>query len=92
MIPSTAAEFAEYFTKSTLGLRNREDMESYQLDFVGKPERALEYKESARAEHAKHASVQSPFIVPIAMQVRAVMRRRVLIMYGNKAAFILTLV
>lgn len=54
-IPKTASEFAERFKNSPLGAANKADMESYRLEFVGKPKRASEYIESARAEHAKGA-------------------------------------
>jgi ATP-binding cassette subfamily G (WHITE) protein 2 (SNQ2) len=52
-MPRTAAEFADYFKKSKLGEANRADMESYELEFVNKPNLALEYMESAQAEHAR---------------------------------------
>ena len=52
-IPRTAAEFANYFTESELGRANRADMNSYYSEFVGKPNRASAFMESAQAEHAK---------------------------------------
>ena len=55
-VPRTATEFAEYFKKSSLAAKNRADMESYEAMYVGNEKRALDYKESARAELAKYAS------------------------------------
>jgi ATP-binding cassette subfamily G (WHITE) protein 2 (SNQ2) len=52
-MPRTAAEFADHFKKSRLGHANRAEMESYQSEFVGKPELALAFMESAREEHAR---------------------------------------
>lgn len=51
--PRTADEFAVYFENSELGVLNKEDIQSYEEKYVGKPQRALEYVESARAEHAR---------------------------------------
>ncbi|KAF8638207.1 hypothetical protein AX16_010553 [Volvariella volvacea WC 439] len=81
--PRTAEEFEDYFKRSGAGKINREDIESYEADFVGKPERAAAYIESVRAEHAKGTNHGSPYITSIAMQTRAVMLRRVQIMWGN---------
>lgn len=50
-MPRTAAEFADYFKKSTFGQINRADIESYESEFVNKPSRALEYMKSAQEEH-----------------------------------------
>ncbi|KAF8624553.1 hypothetical protein AX15_005817 [Amanita polypyramis BW_CC] len=85
-VPRTAVEFAEYFKKSALGAANREDMISYEMEFVGNPKRALEYKESARAEFAKHATKGSPYLLTIPQQAKAVMLRRVQIIRGNMLA------
>ncbi|RDB26892.1 Brefeldin A resistance protein [Hypsizygus marmoreus] len=85
-IPRTAEEFAEYFKKSPLGAANREDMESYLSQFVGKPKRASAFIDSARAERAKHTHKTSPYTISIPMQARAVMLRRVQILRGNTLA------
>ncbi|KAG5650927.1 hypothetical protein H0H81_010502 [Sphagnurus paluster] len=85
-LPRTADEFAEYFKKSSLGATNREDIELYKNQFVGKAENASAYIASAQAEHAKHVREASPYLISIPMQVRAVMLRRVQIIKGNPLA------
>lgn len=51
--PQTATEFADYFKNSKLAELNRREIEEYKSEFVGKPDRALAFKQSARAEIAK---------------------------------------
>ncbi|KAG5650930.1 hypothetical protein H0H81_010505 [Sphagnurus paluster] len=85
-LPRTADEFAEYFKKSSLGATNREDIQLYKNQFVGKAENASAYIASAQAEHAKHVREASPYLISIPMQVRAVMLRRVQIIKGNPLA------
>ncbi|KXN81251.1 Brefeldin A resistance protein [Leucoagaricus sp. SymC.cos] len=53
-IPRTAAEFAEHYKKSKIREQNLQDMEEYRRDFVGKRELKEQYRESSRAEHARH--------------------------------------
>lgn len=90
-VPRTAAEFVEYFQKSDLSRTNREDMDDYRTEFVGKPERVSYYQASAKAERAKHTRSKSPFIVSVPMQARALMRRRVQIIRGGIAAQVIQL-
>ncbi|KAI0649902.1 pleiotropic drug resistance ABC transporter [Trametes meyenii] len=90
-VPRTATEFAEYFRRSEFAALNREDMESYRNDFVGKPERVTAYRQSAKAEYAKHAHKRGPFVASIPMQARALMRRRVQILRGGIAAQVIQL-
>lgn len=51
--PRTADDFAKYFLESALGKVNRDDMLSYEEEFVGQPQRVMMYTESARAEYAR---------------------------------------
>jgi ATP-binding cassette subfamily G (WHITE) protein 2 (SNQ2) len=53
-MPRTSIEFSEYFKKSGFGHSNQSDIESYPAEFVGVPERASAYMESAQAERAKN--------------------------------------
>jgi hypothetical protein len=53
-MPRTAAEFADYFSKSPIGQLNREDMVRYEESYVNVPERARYYRDSVLAEHAKY--------------------------------------
>jgi len=82
-VPLTPAEFASSFLASGVAIENRMDMESYRNEFVGKPERALAYQQSASAERATTARKGSSFTVSIPMQTRAVMLRRLQILRGN---------
>jgi ATP-binding cassette, subfamily G (WHITE), member 2, SNQ2 len=91
-IPRTAEEFAAYFLASDMGKLNRQDMESYELEHVGKPERVEQFKQSYRAEHARHTNKKSPYTISLPMQARAVMVRRLQIIKGNKATQIVNLV
>ena len=84
-VPRTAAEFAQRFLESRAGQDNRDDMDAYQAEFVGKPDRAIAYKQSARAEHAKTQTKKSPYTISIFMQARAVMLRRLQILRGSMA-------
>ncbi|TFK72093.1 pleiotropic drug resistance ABC transporter [Pluteus cervinus] len=83
-IPRNAAEFAEHFQKSRFSQVNKRDIQSYEDTFVGKPDRAAAYMNSAQSEHSRGARKESPYITSIAMQTRAVMLRRVQLMWGNK--------
>ena len=53
-IPQTAVEFEEYFKNSEIMKMNLEDIRSYKAMNVDKPDRTVAYKESAKAEHARH--------------------------------------
>jgi ATP-binding cassette subfamily G (WHITE) protein 2 (SNQ2) len=82
-VPLTPAEFASAFLASGAAIENRMDMDSYRNEFVGKPERALAYRQSVTAEHATTARKGSSYTISIPMQTRAVMLRRVQILRGN---------
>ena len=84
-VPQTPEEFASAFLASSAGLENRADMDSYRKEFVGKPERAIAYRESATAEHATTSRKGSAYMISIPMQTRAVMLRRLQILRGNMA-------
>ena len=58
-------------------------MDDYSKEFVGHPERALAYKQSATEEHATTQRRGSPYTISIPMQARAVMLRRLQILRGN---------
>ena len=85
-IPGTADEFAEHYRKSNIWQINREDMDAYLSEFVGKPQRAMAYREAAQAEHATTSRKKSPYITSIPMQTKAVMVRRLQVLKGNAAA------
>jgi len=91
-VPRTADEFAECYLRSYVGLVNQGDMDAYLNDFVGKPQNALAYRESAWAEHATTASKKSSYVASIPMQTRAVMVRRWQILKGSLAAQITNIV
>ncbi|KAH8987621.1 ABC-2 type transporter-domain-containing protein [Lactarius akahatsu] len=84
-VPQTAAEFASAFSESEASVANHMDMDAYFKEFVGHPERALAYKQSATAEHATTQRKESPYMISVPMQVRAVMLRRLQILRGHIA-------
>jgi ATP-binding cassette subfamily G (WHITE) protein 2 (SNQ2) len=71
------------FLASEVSVANRLDIDAYFKEFVGNPERALAYKESATAEHATTQRKGSAYTISIPMQARAVMLRRLQILRGN---------
>ena len=85
-VPVTADAFAEHYRKSNIWQINQDDMEAYRIDFVGKPQRALAYRESAWAEHATTSNKNGAYIISIPMQTRAVMVRRLQILKGSVGA------
>ena len=90
-VPRTADEFVEHYRKSNIWQINEEDMDAYLSEFVGKPQRASAYRDSAWAEHATTSSKKSPYVISIPMQTRAVMVRRLQILKGNMGAQIATI-
>lgn len=83
--PRTADDFARIFLESDIATINKQDMDSYRRDFVGKAELAKAYLRQVEQEHAKTARKGSPYIVSIPMQTRAVIIRRFQILRGNIA-------
>lgn len=69
-VPRTADEFATRFAASTLASMNNDDIEAYRHTYVDKADRAVAYRDSAEAEHAKTASKRSPYVTSIFMQTR----------------------
>ena len=82
-VPRTADEFVEYYRKSNVWQANKEDMNGYLNEFVGKPKRASAYRDSALAEHATTSDKKSSYVISIPMQTRAVMVRRLQILKGS---------
>ena len=82
-VPRTPAEFASAFLASDAGIQNRRDIDAYRSEFVGKPERALAYRQSVLAEHATTQRKGSAYTISIPMQAGAVMLRRVQILRGT---------
>lgn len=89
--PRTAIDFAETYKESDIARLNREDMEAYRMEFVGKEHRVSLYKESAAAAMAKHTRSGSSFITSVPMQARALMIRRAQILKGGYAAQVIHL-
>ncbi|PPQ86500.1 hypothetical protein CVT25_008244 [Psilocybe cyanescens] len=84
--PRNAAEFAEYFLKSSHGQANKIEIREYLDNHVGKAEKKDAYMQSAYAEFAKRSHKSSPYLLSIPQQVAIVMRRRVQIIKGNPLA------
>lgn len=90
-VPRTAEEFAAYFEKSDIAALNKKHIAQFKADRVGKEDRVQAYKESAKAEYAKHTFKSAPRIVSLPMQTRIVMLRRLQILHGNFLATVLNL-
>ncbi|KAI0074336.1 pleiotropic drug resistance ABC transporter [Panus rudis PR-1116 ss-1] len=90
-VPRTPDEFVKYFRKSEMMRINREDIESYKEEYVGKEQRMTDYKQSYLEDHAEHTNPKSPYIISVPMQVRALMLRRVQIIKGGYAIQIIQL-
>lgn len=82
-IPSNAAEFADYFKRSSLGDQNRNDMESFRNHHLSHAELKKDFIASVQDERAQHARLGSAYTISVPMQVAAVMTRRVQIIKGN---------
>lgn len=67
-------------------------MASYKSEYIDNTERKKLYRQSAKMEHAKGTSKRSPYLISVAMQVKALMKRRVQIMRGDKLTVIMNLV
>ncbi|KIP09940.1 hypothetical protein PHLGIDRAFT_102023 [Phlebiopsis gigantea 11061_1 CR5-6] len=90
--PRTPEEFAKAFLASPLCEENRRDMLKYQSEFVGNTRRQSQYRMSAYNDHAKHTRKGSPYLTSVPMQVRALMKRRVQILGGDKVTFALNFI
>lgn len=78
-IPRTAAEFAAHFQISALAQANRYNIQSYRNKCIGKGKRT-------RANvSTKHLRPKSPYMISIPMQAKAVIIRRIQILWGMKA-------
>ncbi|KAJ3502427.1 hypothetical protein NLJ89_g8894 [Agrocybe chaxingu] len=77
---------------SELGLLNKSEIETYRDEHVGKAHKKDAYVQSARAEFAKRSHKNSPYLLSIPQQIKAVMVRRVQIIKGNALATGLNLV
>ncbi|KAG8216186.1 ABC-2 type transporter-domain-containing protein [Butyriboletus roseoflavus] len=81
-IPSTSEEFERYYRQSLTMQENLEDIASFREQYVGKEDLIYAYRESAKAERARHMQKHSPYTISIPMQIRSVMARRVQIQAG----------
>lgn len=90
-IPRTAQEFADYFQKSNIAAWNRQDMDSYRMEYVGKEDRHSQYRRSYIHDHANWTDSKSPFLMSIPMQIKAVMLRRLQILKGDYVVQIIQL-
>ena len=81
-VPKTPAEFADYFSKSPLGIENAKAVQNQLFDTPFEKKLST-YKASARAERAKHMRPGSAYTISITMQLGILMRRRVQIILGD---------
>jgi len=71
-IPRTATDFAYHFQKSSLAQTNRYNIQSYRNRYV-------------ESVNTKHPRWRSPYMISIPMQARAVLIRRIQILWGRRA-------
>ncbi|CAE6435980.1 unnamed protein product [Rhizoctonia solani] len=91
-VPRTAEEFASHWVESSEGRTSRVEAEEYMRTPQDRVEKHHQnYKVSARAERANNMSRKSAYTVSIAMQVRAIMLRRLQIIRGDMAAPAITI-
>lgn len=67
-VPKTAAEFAEYFKNSKLGLANLNSVQEEKTSFSSK--HLEEYAASAAAEHVNSARPTSNYLISYPMQIK----------------------
>ncbi|KAG2155262.1 ABC-2 type transporter-domain-containing protein [Suillus bovinus] len=87
-VPRTAEELASYFMASDLGRQNHEATERRREQWVGNHEHKQAYLASVAAEHGNTSSV---YMTSILQQVKAVMKRSVQIIIGDKFEFFIRL-
>ena len=88
-VPSTSEEFERYYRHSSIMQVNLEDMASFREQYVGREDLISAFRESAKAERARHMQKQSPYTISIPMQIRSVMGRRVQIQAGAVSIFVI---
>lgn len=88
--PKTADEQAAYFKQSDAGKRNHEEVRAYidEMNSNNTDDYNRTYKQSARAEKAKHVPKGSRFLLSWAQQIRLCIKRRAQILWGDKATTI----
>ena len=64
-------------------------MLQYQAEFVGNQTRLAQYRQSSHMEHSKNTRKDSPYLISVWMQARALMVRRWEILSGDKSAVVL---
>ncbi|KAF8206137.1 pleiotropic drug resistance ABC transporter [Mycena galopus ATCC 62051] len=89
--PRTSAQFAEHFLASQVMAQNLADIADYTKECALNTDRAQKYQRSAQAEHAKGTLRSSPYTTSLAMQARALMRRRVQIIRGFLTPTLITI-
>lgn len=90
--PRTAAEFADYYTRSQIAQENRADMDSYLEEHVDNDDKRKVYNKSVSQAHAQYTRGTSPYITSVPMQVKALMIRRVQILKGGFLAPLIQMV
>lgn len=90
-VPSTSEGFEQYYRLSSIMQDNISDMASFREQYVGKKDLISAYRESAKAERARHMQKQSPYTISIPMQIRSVMGRRVQIQAGSVSLIVINI-
>ncbi|KAG1782156.1 P-loop containing nucleoside triphosphate hydrolase protein [Suillus placidus] len=87
-VPRTSEELASCFRASDLGRQNQKAIEQRREQCVGNHEHKQAYLASVAAEHGNTSTV---YMTSILQQVKAVMKRRVQVIVGDKFEFFMRL-
>jgi len=88
-VPRTSEELASWFMASDFGRQNQEAIEQRCKQCVGNHEHKQAYLSSVAAEHG---NTSTAYMTSIFQQVKAVMKRRVQVIIGDKFEFFIRLV
>ncbi|KAG0701456.1 ABC-2 type transporter-domain-containing protein [Suillus ampliporus] len=88
LVPRTSDEFASRFIDSDLGRQNQKTIEHHREHCVGNDEQKQAYLSSVAAERA---GTSTAYMTSIPQQVKAVMKRRLQVIAGNKFELIVQL-
>ncbi|KIJ59863.1 hypothetical protein HYDPIDRAFT_99818, partial [Hydnomerulius pinastri MD-312] len=86
VVPRTAEAMAAYFRTSHLGKLNRDFVQEYISKNVNNSEHKASYQHSVAQERSKHALGGRGHTISIAMQLMALLQRRIQILRGDSTA------
>lgn len=90
-VPRTPAEFASWFSQSSIGLQNSHSVAAFRSELQSSKKSSEIYIQSAQAEHDRLSRLGSPYVSSLPAQAAAVMVRRVQILRGAFAISIINI-